>query len=240
MLFLISLGIFSREDISLKALDTIKKCDVLYFENYTGFYKEDAEEIGNLTGKEVFAIGREKIESGDIVKEAKGKDVGILVIGDVFSATTHISLFLDAITSNIKVEIIHGSSIFSAVAETGLSLYKFGAVASIPGENKGIRTPFEIFQKNQNSDYHTLFLLDTKDRMTVSQGIRYLLESGMEEDRLCVGCWQLGGNREIRAGIAKDLVKVEIDKWPQCLIVPGKTLHFMEEEVLNLWRLKQG
>src|SRR3989344_6692021 len=168
MLFLISLGLFKKEDMSLDAFESIKKCDSVYFENYTNFYKEDAHLLSKFLQKEVKEIERKDVEGGNIVEEAKKKDICLLVIGDIFSATTHMSLFLDAAREKVKVKIIHGSSIFSAIAETGLSLYRFGAVVSIPKQNEDIKTPFEIFMKNKDCNYHTLFLLDIIEKMNIS------------------------------------------------------------------------
>jgi len=46
-------------------------------------------------------------------------------------ATTHSDLVLRARDFNVKVKIIHNTSVFNTIADTGLSLYNFGKVASI-------------------------------------------------------------------------------------------------------------
>ncbi len=248
MLYLISLGLYEKEDMSLKALEAAKKCDKLYLESYTNFFKDDAKELSKFIGKEVIALGREGVENSDdkLLEEAKEKDVGILVGGDCLTATTHSSLILDARKQGIKVGIIHGSSILTAVAETGLFLYNFGKTTSIPFDNDKVETPYDVIKQNKN--LHTLCLLDLRHKekkfMTASEAISYLLgveakrkEKVFLEDTLCVVCAGLGSEKQvIKSGKAKDLLKLKVDVLPQCLIIPGK-LHFVETDMLNTFSL---
>ncbi|MBI4150313.1 diphthine synthase, partial [Candidatus Woesearchaeota archaeon] len=56
------------------------------------------------------------------------------------------------------------------------------------------------------------------------------------EDTFIVGCARLGAEDVvIKAGKAKDLLKVDFGKPLHCLIIPG-ALHFKEEEMLRLWK----
>lgn len=84
---------------------------------------------------------------------------------------------------------------------------------------------------------HTLFLLDLdpiKDKyMAVSKALKYLLKQLNENEKIVV-CSDLGEEKQgIKYGKIKDLVKLKFDKYPHCLIIPGK-LHFIEEEALNI------
>ena len=55
------------------------------------------------------------------------------------------------------------------------------------------------------------------------------------EKTLCIGCARIGSESQtIKAGMAKDLLKLNFGKPVHCLIVSGK-LHFMEEEALELY-----
>jgi diphthamide biosynthesis methyltransferase len=64
----------------------------------------------------------------------------------------------------------------------------------------------------------------------------YLLDQGMKPSQLAVGCAQLGANKPIiKAATAKNLAKLQIQKYPQCLIIPSP-LHFMEEEALQTYK----
>jgi diphthine synthase len=241
-LSLISLGLYDLRDISKKALDEARLCNILYFEDYTSYYDNSLEEIEKAIGLSIERLSREGIENNSekIIKEAKQHKVGILVIGDALSATTHSSLLLEAKQKRIKIKVIHGSSILTAISETGLFLYNFGKITSIPFENKEIYEPYEVIKRNK--PLHTLLLLDLKDKnyMNAREAIDYLLrieeerkEKLFTEDTLCVICCALGSdNSIIKAGKVKDLIKLTFDKYPQCLIVPGK-LHFHEEEFLE-------
>ena len=248
MLYLISLGLYEKEDMSIKAIETAKKCDKLYLETYTNFFKDDIKELSKFIGKEITKLDRQGIEneSDKLLEEAKQKNIGILVGGDCLTATTHSSLIIDAKKKNIKIGIIHGSSIFTAISETGLFLYNFGKITSIPFENKQVEVPYNAIKENK--ELHTLCLLDLKPEdkkfMKAAEAISYLLrveakrkEKVFLEDSLCVICAGMGGDKQtIKSGKAKDLVKEELDVFPQCLIIPGK-LHFMEEDSLDKFSL---
>ena len=160
------------------------------------------------------------------------------------AATTHIDLVLRAEKLGINVKIIHSSSIFSAVGETGIQLYKFGKTTSIvfPEKNYFPESPYDAVNDNLKMNLHTLCLLDIKsdeDRyMTVNDGIKILLqiegkrgEGGFTKETLCVGCARLGGDETIKFGTAGELMKADFGKPPHVLIIPGK-LHFVEEESL--------
>ena len=97
MLYLIGLGL-NNKNSSLQGLEAIKKCDEVYLENYTS--KLDNKKF-DFKFKEV---DREFVENFNVL-EAKKKNIAILIIGDVFSATTHITLYNEAVEKNIKVEV---------------------------------------------------------------------------------------------------------------------------------------
>ena len=119
-----------------------------------------------------------------ILQEAKTKEVAFLVVGDVFSATTHMDLYLRAKKMAIKTMIVHNASVLTAVGVTGLQLYKFGKVTSIPIDNENVETPYDTLKDNQNNNLHTLFILDLKpasnDSMSLNDAIRYLLKVDMK------------------------------------------------------------
>jgi len=237
MLYFIGLGL-ENSDLSEKALKALKKCDTLYFETYTSL----GIDVGKLSlkiKKNITLVDRDFVEQGSekLLQEAKKRNVGLLVQGDCLSATTHSGLLLECKQKNIPCEIIHGISILTAVANTGLSLYHFGKTASIPFQ-KNVKTPYLVLQQNLEHGMHTLFLLDLdpkhKKFLSVPEALHYLLEQGME-NRLCVGCMQLGTAKEIiKVGKARDLLKENFNIHPQCLIVTGK-MHFIEEDFLKMF-----
>ncbi|MBI2546670.1 diphthine synthase [Candidatus Woesearchaeota archaeon] len=249
MLFFIGLGLHDEKDISVKGLDIVKHADVVYLENYTSVIDATKERLENFFGKEIILAGRETVEQRaeeTILKDAISRKTVLLVMGDPFVATTHADLFLRARKLGIKVEVVHNASIVSAIGITGLQVYKFGKVASIPLQNDDVETPYDILAQNQKLGLHTLFLLDLQPPerfMTVADAIRYLLKTEMKrnekvftEKTRCVGVARLGyPSQLIKYGVAKELLKADFGKPVHCLIVPGR-LHFMEEEMLAVWK----
>ena len=247
-LYFIGLGLNNEKDISINGLEVIKKCDIVYLENYTSILNCTKEQLEKFYNKKIILARRSLVEAdnNEIIENAKSKDVAFLVAGDPFAATTHIDLFLRAKKEGIKCRVIHNASVVSAVGITGLQVYKFGKITSIPLENENIETPYNVLKENLSLGLHTLFLLDLNPDeekfMSINDAIRYLLKVELKrnerifsEKTLCIGCARLGSeNQVIKAGTAKDLLRQNFGKPVHCLIVPGK-LHFMEEGGLKLY-----
>tara|TARA_Y100000310_G_scaffold323165_1_gene383172 strand:- start:8401 stop:9135 length:735 start_codon:yes stop_codon:yes gene_type:complete len=237
MLYLTSLGLNDELDITLKGLEAIKKSKHIYLENYTSKLQTSKEKLEKLYKKEIILADRSLVESdnNEILKNAKTSKVSFLVIGDIFSATTHQDLLQRAKKLKIKTEIIHNTSILTAVGVTGLSLYKFGQTTSIPFNHENIKTPIEVLKKNKSIGLHTLFLLDLDPKnnkyLTAKQAAKYLIKNKIKGK--CLACYQLGSDKQEIHYIDLNKVK-DINKFPQCLILPGN-LHFMEEEALETW-----
>ena len=240
MLYLIGIGLWDEKDISIKALEAIKRSKKVYLENYTSKLSCSQKKLERLYKKKIILANRDLVESStnNILDEAKKSNVAFLVIGDIFSATTHIDLFLQAKKLKIKTEIIHNASVITAVSDTGLEIYKFGKTTSIPFNNENIKTPIEVFKANQSNNMHTLFLLDLDPEnnkfMTAQEAASYLIKNGIDENEKAVACGALGSpSPEIKYDKLKN---IKIKKLPQCLIIPAKNLHFKEEEALALWK----
>ncbi len=249
-LYFIGIGLNDEKDISLKGLELVKKAELVYLENYTSKLNCNLKYLEELYGKKIILADRKLVEidaEKTMLKQAKDQEVAFLVVGDVFSATTHMDLYLRAKKLGIKTRIIHNASVLTAVGVTGLQLYKFGKTVSIPFENENIETPYDVLAQNQKNNLHTLFLLDLKpdsnDSLSVTDAIRYLLKIEMKrnekvftDNTLCIGCAKLGSlDQIIRAGKAKQLLQYLFKDGLHCLIVPAKKLHFMEEEALKLY-----
>ncbi len=124
-------------------------------------------ELEETIGKPITPLQRNGLEeqADQLLKEAKTKHVAILVGGDALSATTHISLLLDAHDDKIETQVIHGSSIFTAITDTGLSLYKYGKTVTIALPEKGpVDTAIRTIKENSEHGLHTLLLLDLNMR----------------------------------------------------------------------------
>lgn len=241
-LYFIGLGLNDEKDISLKALEIIKKCDFAYLESYTSKLNVSINDLEKLYDKKIIKAGRDMVENKaekTILKQAKEKSIAFLVVGDPMAATTHVDLFLRAKKLDIKTKIIHNASVLTAVGITGLELYKFGKTTSIPFNNENIKSPIETLKNNQKFGLHTLFLLDLDPEnnkfLTITQAAEYLLKNKVKENTKAVACASLGSdNPYIKYDSLENLKKLKIKEFPQCLIIPGK-LHFMEEEALNVY-----
>jgi len=104
-LYFIGIGLNDEKDISIKGLELVKKADFVYLENYTSKLNCNLSYLEQLYGKKIIFADRNLVENEaekTILKDAKAKEVAFLVVGDVFSATTHMDLYLRAKKMGIK------------------------------------------------------------------------------------------------------------------------------------------
>ncbi|KSA00038.1 Diphthine methyl ester synthase [Debaryomyces fabryi] len=167
MLYLIGLGLSYETDITIRGLETIKKCKRVYLEAYTSILMAaNQESLEAFYGREIILADRELVESGSdkILENADKDDVAFLVVGDPFGATTHTDLIIRARELNIKVEAIHNASVMNAVGACGLQLYQFGQTVSLVFFTETWK-PDSFYNKimeNRRIGLHTLLLLDIK------------------------------------------------------------------------------
>ena len=161
MLYLIGLGLNERS-ISKEALEIIPRCKKVYLEKYTVDFPYTEQQLVDEIGKKVIPADRKKVESLEIVDEARKMDVALLVYGSPLTATTHITLIQEALASGVKYRIIQNSSIIDGVSETGLQLYKFGKITSMPAWKKSYEPDsfMEIVRDNLSIKAHSLILVD--------------------------------------------------------------------------------
>ena len=244
---LIGIGLNDEKDITVKGLELVKKSDLIYLESYTSKLQCDVSVLEEFYGKKVIIADRGMVEGDDneIIQNSKDKEVSLLIIGDVFSATTHTDIMMRCKELKIDVRIVNNAAILTAVGITGLQLYKFGKTTSIPypEENFEPETAYDVIKENNKMGLHTLCLLDIKKDlekyMTVNEAMEILLkieskrgENVFTNETFCVGCARLGGDFVIKAGKASELLQFDFGKPLHCLIVPGK-MHFMEEDILS-------
>jgi len=251
MLYIIGIGLSNEKDITVKGLEAVKNCEKIYVENYTSLLQCSLQDLEKFYGKEIIPAPRDLAEQGadQIIKEAEEKNVAFLVIGDPFSATTHVDLFKQAKLLGVKVDVIHNVSVMTAVGITGLQLYQFGKTTSIPflEDHPNLETPYNVISENKKNGLHTLCLLDIKTDqnkfMTVQQALEVLedieirkKEGLVNDDLLVIGCARLGSNDFIvKAGKISEIKEIDFGKQPHCLIIPGK-MHFIEEEMIEFWK----
>ena len=242
-LYLISIGLGDEKDITLKGLEIIQKCDIVYLESFTSKLNCKIEDLEQLYKKKIKIANREICENKAeiILNEAKNKDIAFLVIGDIFSATTHVNFLISAKKLGIEIKLIHNAAILTAIGEIGLDLYKFGRTISIPLENKNVISPVRFLRENLKAGLHTLILLDMipseNKFLSISEACDYLIRNRISEKTLAVGCTAIGTDTaEIKAGILGLLRDWKFSNFPQCIAIPGK-LHFIEEEMLRYYML---
>jgi diphthine methyl ester synthase len=247
MLYMIGVGLSNASDITLKGVEALKSCECIYLESYTSLLQDTKEKLEKLYNKKIILANRNLVEQQaetTILQQAKQKNVAFLVVGDALSATTHIDLLERAKRAGIQTRLIHNASIMTAIASTGLQLYKFGKTTSIPfpQDTYEPETPYKVLGENLSINAHTLFLLDIQPPrfMTVNEAISYLLKLELRNNKkwvtsttVCVGVARLGSDSQfIKAGKASELMRVDFGKPPHAIIIPSK-LHFAEEEFLR-------
>lgn len=230
MLYLIGLGLNSK-GISLEGLEAITKCKNVYLENYTTDFPYSKNELEKVLRKKIIKLNREDVECDKLIREAKKEDIALLVYGNPLMATTHISLILDAEKQKIKTKVIHNSSVLDAVAETGLHLYKFGKIASMPDFKA--ESFIEIIKENKKINAHSLILVDIgMDFEKALEKLESLANKKKIKLEKIIACSQLGTKEsKIFCRNINDLKHEKIKK-PFCFIIPRK-LHFIEEESLK-------
>jgi len=233
--YLIGLGL-DKNSISTKAVEALKKCSVVYLENYTVDFPYHKKELEKSLGKSVMPLSREEVESEDFLRDAKKKNIALLVYGNPLSATTHISLILNCKKNKISYEIIHAESVLIAIAESGLQLYKFGKTASMPKWQKNYEPDsfYDIILQNQKIKAHTLLLTDIG--LSVKEALEQLEQVSKKRNvsvEKIVICSHVGTNQsKIYFDFVKKLKNKKI-KLPFCIIIPSE-LHFIEEEALGV------
>ncbi|MEM3373928.1 MAG: diphthine synthase [Candidatus Woesearchaeota archaeon] len=249
-LYMIGLGLDNEKDITIKGLDAIKISDYVFLEDYTSMLNCSVKNLERFYERKVILANREMVEKNSdfILDKAIKKNVAFLVIGDVFSATTHVDLFLRAKEKKIEIKVINNTSILNAVGIVGLELYKYGKTTSMPFFESNFKpeSPYEAVKENLSRGLHTLVLLDIKKDLNKFMSVNVALKQFLEiEDKRkegvfslnmkAIGCARIGSeNQVIKYGLIRDLIDYDFGKPLHCLIVPGK-LHFMEEEMLRLW-----
>jgi len=234
MLYLIGLGL-NEEGISQEGMKVVKRCKRIYLENYTVDFPYSFEELQHKIGKKIISADRDFVEGMEFLDDAKKMDVALLVYGSPLTATTHITILSEAKKEGIKFRIIHGGSIIDAVAETGLQLYKFGKIASMPKWQKSFEPDsfMEIVKENQTIKAHSLILVDIGlESYDALNQLKKASEKYNMKFKKIIICSRLGARKNhIFYDKIENLEEKEIRK-PFCIIIPGK-MHFLEKEFLE-------
>lgn len=234
--YLIGIGL-NEKSISLEALEILRKCKKIYLENYTVEFPYQIFKIEEIIKANIIPLTRIMVEGEKFVEEAKQSDVALLVYGSPLTATTHFSLILKCREEKIPYKILHNASILDAVSNSGLQLYKFGKIASMPKWDKNYKPNsfIKILQDNNKIGTHSLVLVDIG--LIFSEALKQLVSTCKKKvkiDKIIV-CSKLGTEEErIIYNKANELDSAEIYP-PFCFILPGE-LHFVEDEALEQLR----
>lgn len=232
MLYLIGLGL-NEKGISKEGLLALEKCKKVYLEGYTVDFPYDINEL--KLGKKIDVLERKDIESNRLIKEAKSISVALLVYGCPLFATTHISLILDAEKQKVRTKVIYSASVFDAIAKTGLQLYKFGKISSMPiwRNNHEPISFLDFVEQNLSIKAHSLILVDI--------GLHFKkalvqLEMAAQNKRLkldkIIVCSKLGTDESKILYATTEILRKKEIKAPFCFIIPSE-LHFLEKEGLE-------
>jgi diphthine synthase len=248
----IGLGLCDEKSIALQGLEIARRSDIVLAELYTSYLPElNLSKLSALLDKDVKVLKRADLEENaaeKILRLALKKDVSLFVPGDPMVATTHISLRLQAEKMGIRTRVVNSSSIISAVSGvTGLQIYKFGRIVTIPfSELHPLpRSIFMFIEDNERIGLHTLALLDIdaeKERyMTIKEAVKKLLSDEQKtkckaiyKEKLAIGLSRVGSNRmRVKAGTLMSLYEYDFESPPHSIIFPSK-LHFLEVEALQV------
>jgi len=228
MFYIIGIGLTTNQ-ITLEAMEAIKKSKEIYIDNYTNILSQgDITELEKKTNKKIISLNRTELEQK---KEYLKDEACLLVIGNALSATTHYSLIEDLKERNIEYKVLPGISIFNYRAGFGLSEYKFGKTVSIvyPEKNYFPTSFYNLILENLKIKAHTLCLLDIKvleNRfMSVKEACEILEEIDKEkvlEDKKCALLSKIGSLEEkIVVFNFKEYKKLKEYPKPQSLIICG-------------------
>ncbi|MFH1588444.1 MAG: diphthine synthase [Candidatus Diapherotrites archaeon] len=246
MLYLIGIGLNPRQ-LTLEALDALKQCSEIYLDSYTSKFAEGSiNELEELTEKPVTELKRSELEEDEkgILSKSRTQNIALLVYGNMFFATTHIQLLIDAKQKGTEVKCIPGISIQNYLGKTGLDEYRFGRITSVvfPKQNYSPESFYDAIKKNYESGLHTLCLLDidmeSNALMSIQQALKILksIESKRKEsfldDKTFILIAAAGSEKElIRAGEFSKMSRSGFGGFPQAMIICGK-LTEKEKEAL--------
>lgn len=255
-LLFVGMGLYDEKDLSTRAIEELRRVGLLLCEQYTSRLAEGSlARLQAMIGKDITELSREELEAEKMILDAldRGQSVALLVPGEALAATTHQSLRMSAEKRGHSTRILHGASILTAAASlAGLSHYKFGRVVSLPypveGESYRPVSPYDSMAANHRSGLHTLILLDldpSRQRyLTADRALRHL---GILEDELKAGIATPSSlfivvaragapDSEVFAGERKFLETLDFRAPLHSVILPGPTLHFVEDEAIQYWR----
>ncbi len=252
-LLFVGLGLTDERDLSLRAVDLLRGCRKVFLEEYTSRSAPGTRDrLEALLGHPVEPLDRAAVESETPLLRALASEgtVALVVVGEPFAATTHVSLRLAAEDRGHRWRVLHNASILTAGPSlSGLSLYKFGRTCSlpVPRENYRPRSPYETLSANTRAGSHSLVLLDLDPAasryLTAPEALRLLAsleaewgEGVLPPGRRVVALARVGSEgARVVVGPWETVAQADLGPPLHALILPGEPLHFIEEDALARW-----
>ena len=232
MLYIVGLGL-NEKGISVEGKEALKECRQVYLENYTVEFPYEIKKLEKVIARKIIKLDRGEVESERLAIEANKKNICLLVYGCPLFATTHVSLIEDCKKHKTKYRVVYANSVFDAIAESGLQLYKFGKVSSMSGWKANF-TPdsfLDFVKENKSIGAHSLILVDIglKFKDALDQLVKSAKSKRMKFEKILV-CSRLGYEGKFYYDTIQKLKNKRV-KAPFCFVIPGK-MHFFEEEVI--------
>ena len=240
MIGIVSAGFNPPSSLTLEEIEFLRKCEHIIVDTFTSPFYMKAFEGKNLTFAE-----RERLEDFSWIFDLSG-NVGIVISGDSFSATTHFNIYKESLKLNREVRVFHNATIVPiAATRFGLHLYKIGPIISLPRFSDKFRptSPYLKIMENVKNGLHSIILLDTNPPMDLNEALDELLwlekemKQGLFSDETKLGIVSSLGmqNEKIVYGKIKQISSLTATP-PITIILPGE-LHFQEKENLSLFEL---
>ncbi|MFB6204847.1 MAG: diphthine synthase [Candidatus Nanohaloarchaea archaeon] len=224
MLHIIGLGL-DEDEITLRGMKALESADIAYAEFYTNTQTIDLERLEERSGTEIKKLERDKVEREDrIMESAMERETAFLVSGDPLTATTHFDIKHRAEESGVETEVIHAPSIFTSIAETGLSIYRFGRTVTLPRDSKP-ESITEYIQKNDSIGLHTLVLLDIDYRAEKAAEKLVEMDSTLEHRDAVVLERANQESQSVTRGELGGLADKEFGETPHSIIITGELSH---------------
>lgn len=260
-LYIIGIGL-NNKSLTHQGNALIESSDEVYIENYTSKTGYNLSELENFVGKTIKPVGRYDVEGEEnhILNSAETKKVSLLIIGDIFAATTHQDLYIRALKKKIHVTLVNNASIFNHIGNTGIDQYKFGRVTSLvfTEPNWFPLSPYENIMKNQSIGLHTICLFDIKTAeptkediltgnkkpqkprfMNVKEAIDYIETADkktgnnvLKKDKKIIIISNAGlPNEKITYDTPQKIKQIDCGEPLYTMIIPGNISHYEKENI---------
>ncbi|BBL45400.1 diphthine synthase [Nanobdella aerobiophila] len=228
------------DEIPIGLINNIKDADLVFLEYYTNFVDNSILKYLLNINSNIKLIDRDFVEYKleNIILNNKDKKIILIVSGNPLFATTHFYFIELCKKNNINFKIINSASVFDEVGKTGLFLYKFGRIISVPFHES---TDFyDNIINNYRNNLHTLLLLDLDPKNNIyldhKEAIRKIMNLDknrvFNEDFKLIVCSKLNRDGEkIYYDSIRNLMNMNIEP-PLCIIIPSN-LNKIEEDFLS-------